>query len=47
MLTVERSPAKVSWMLMCNGILIVTESTRKLCEDRRDEYARKYGLTIG
>ncbi len=47
MLTVERSPAKVSWMLMCNGILIDTRGTKKECKALQDEYARKYGLTIG
>lgn len=46
MLTVKRSPAKVCWHLLCNG-LFIKAGTKEECEALQGEYSRKYGLSIG
>lgn len=46
MLEVIRSPARVSWMVMFNDVLIITKDTKVEAEQARDKYAKKFGLKV-
>jgi hypothetical protein len=45
MLKIIRSPARVTWHLTCNDIVIHVGNKKEL-EAIQGTYARKYGLTI-
>lgn len=45
-LKIIRSPARVTWHLVCNGQLIQAGEKKEL-EAIQGEYCRKYGLTKG
>jgi hypothetical protein len=38
MLEVKRSPAKVCWHILCNGILIDTADTRSEANDKLEKF---------
>ena len=44
MIEIVRSPAKVSWHMLLNGIFISAYPTKKLAERDKSVYERKYGL---
>ncbi len=44
MLEVRRSPARVTWWVLCNGTLIQTTDTRKQAEAVCIDMASKYNL---
>ena len=44
MVTVVRSPARVSWHVMCNGIFIVAKSTKAEAMDMKRKFDKKMGL---
>lgn len=41
---VKRSPARISWMIMVNGVLLNTTDTRREAEEQVSIIKRKYGL---
>lgn len=46
MLKLIRSPAKVCWHIVYNGIFIEACNTKRAGEDRLREFKRKYGGVI-
>lgn len=46
MLSVKRSPARVTWHIVFDGQLIDTRDTRAEALARRDELARTYNLKV-
>lgn len=44
MITVIRSPAKVSWHIMFNGTLLATADTKAEANERAEGLAKRYGL---
>lgn len=45
MLTVERSPARVCWHIMCNGQVITTTDTKREARAEVLRLSKKYGLS--
>ena len=45
MLKIIRSPGRVSWHLLMNGIFIKA-GTRKECKALQKQYSMKYGIAI-
>lgn len=43
MLSIIRSPARVTWPLCYNNIMVFC-GTRKQCKEKKSEFSRKYGV---
>ena len=44
MFQIKRSPAKVCWHLLYNGILVYPSTVKQECIDKQREFSMKFGV---